>query len=129
MLEDPENKYVTFKMDADILYIKFLKGKHIDLKAAQEIVLKRIEYHQDKSISIICNVGGVRYVDIEARDYFAHEGFTLVKILALIAKHMSQLVMVKHFLDTYKPNVPYGVFANKTQAVQFVIDELKKLEK
>ncbi len=129
MLEDPENKYVTFKKEEDILYIKFIRGKRIDLKAAQEIVLKRMEYHQDKSIPIICNVGKVSYVDIEARDYFAHEGFTLIKILALIAKNMSQHVMARHYLETYKPNVPYGVFANKTQAIMFVIDELKKMEK
>lgn|SRR5690606_24781248 len=127
-MEKIENgSFAYIKFVGDILYVKFRKGKRIDMVAAKEIVAQRMPFHEDRYLAVICDVSNVKFVNLAARDYLAIEGSIFVKVLAIVAKNLTAVSMVKHFLDSYTPEVPTGVFNNKIEATNFIMDELNKL--
>jgi len=122
-----KGRFAYIQFVGDILYVKFRKGKRIDILAANEIVAQRMTFHKDKALAVICDVSNVRFVDLAAREYLAIEGSIFVKVLAIVAKHKTAAVMVQHFLVSYPPELPTGVFNNKLEATQFIVDELNKM--
>lgn len=127
MNKNEHGNYVSIKFVGDILYVKFKKGKRIDIWAAKEIVRQRMEFHKDKSLPIICDVSNVKFVDLAAREYLAMEGSIFVKVLAIIAKQKTAEVMVKHYLNSYPAPMPIKLFSNKIQATEFIMAEVAKI--
>lgn len=61
----------------------YKEGIDIDLATARKIVSFMVELSKGKKYPVLCNVNGIRCIDVNARRFLATEGSVLIKAVCL----------------------------------------------
>ena len=120
MLTYFENDYAEYRFLDRILFITYKKGVSIDLNAAVHIVKDRLILQEGQSLSILCDIQGVKEINKSARDYLAVEGSVLIKAVAFIIKPPVSEMLSKFYLQTSKPSIPTEPFEHIEEALVFL---------
>ncbi|MDO5968385.1 hypothetical protein Q4Q35_01060 [Flavivirga aquimarina] len=117
-----ENEYSKFWIEKDILHFVYKKGVEIDLEVAKKIVSDRLALQQGKSLLILCDIRGIKSVNKEARNYFAIEGSTLLKVVALLVNSPLTYTISGFYIKTSSPSIITKAFTTKEAALKFLND-------
>lgn len=115
-----ENKFAKFWIDDQILFFEYKSDVVVDLKAAQCIVADRIQFQNEVSYPIFCDVRGIVSIDKTARDYLAHSGSVLTKAVAFLIHQNVLRAITTFYVQINKPVVPSQLFEDKTKALDFL---------
>lgn len=119
-----ENKYAKFWINDQILFFEYKPDVVIDLAAAQRIVADRIQFQNEVSYPIFCDVRGVINFDKAARDYLAQSGSVLTKAVSFLVHQKVSRAITTFYVSISKPTVPTKLFDNKTNALEFLSNYL-----
>lgn len=117
-----ENKYAKFWIRDKVLYFEYKPDVVIDLAAAQCIVADRIQFQNEVSYPIFCDVRGIVNIDKAARDYLAQSGSVLTKAVAFLIQKKVLKAIATFYVNISKPSAPSQLFDDKTEALEFLSD-------
>ncbi|MGH2642482.1 MAG: hypothetical protein ACRDE2_00915 [Chitinophagaceae bacterium] len=113
--------YVHFALNDQLLIATFKKGLHINLDAAREIVHSRLEFTENKTVSVLILNQGVACMDKEARDYLSsEEGTRNLKAVAMVLRSTFGSMLGNFFLSVNKPEMPVRIFSNEKPAMKWL---------
>src|SRR5687768_5882136 len=115
-----ENEYANFWIEAGILYFVYKKNAAIDLNAAKQIVDDRVRFQQQIDYPILCDIRGIRNIDIAARDFLAKEGSSYTKGVAVVVDTPMTKIIGNFYLGLNKPVAPTKMFTAKEEALAFL---------
>ena len=115
-----ENKYAKFWINDRVLFFEYKPDIVIDLVAAQCIVADRIQFQNEVSYPIFCDIRGVVSFDKAARDYLAQSGSVLTKAVGFLVHQKVSRAITTFYVNISKPTVPTKLFDNKTEALKFL---------
>lgn len=115
-----ENKYVDYRIEDGIMFIKYNSGMDINEKAAKKIVRDRLRFQDNTSYPIFCDVSEIGFVNREARNYLAHEGSMMAKAVVFYLEDPLAMGTAKMYLAVNKPTVPTRWVLEKEKGLQFL---------
>ncbi|UMB54208.1 hypothetical protein MKD41_01715 [Lutibacter sp. A64] len=115
-----ENKFAKFWISDQILFFEYKQDVVIDLAAAQCIVADRIQFQNEISYPIFCDVRGIKNIDKTARDYLAQSGSVLTKAVSFLVDKRVLKAMTTFYVTISKPTVPSQMFDDTTKALEFL---------
>lgn len=115
-----ENIFAKFWIKDQILFFEYKKGVVIDLAAAQCVVADRIQFQNEVSYPIFCDIRGILHIDKAARDYLAHSGSVLTKAVSFLAHQKVLRAITTFYVTISKPAVPSQLFDDKKEALEFL---------
>ncbi|WP_026451462.1 STAS/SEC14 domain-containing protein [Aequorivita capsosiphonis] len=124
MLNNIENNYASYRLNDNIVYIRYHIQVTIDIEAAVKIVEDRLTLQKGESFPVLCDIRGVKEINKSARDYLALEGSLFVKAVAFIVDNPLSGTMTKFYLKANKPPVPTRAFLTIEEAKVF-LDEYR----
>lgn len=92
----------------------------LDYGTAKIVVNERIQYQQDTSYPILCDLGGIKDADKAARDYLANEGSSLLKAVAMVDSRAIIEALLRVYIRRSKPLVPTQLFGTRSEARHFL---------
>lgn len=115
-----ENKFATFWTEKGILYFEYKEDVKIHMPAAVRIVKDRLKLHRGKPYPILCDIGGIADIDLHSRRYFALEGSTLIKAVALLCITPLSNSFSDIYISGNSPAIPTRIFNIREEAVEFL---------
>jgi len=115
-----ENEYAKFWIKDQILFFEYKSNVVINLAAAQRIVADRIQFQNEVSYPIFCDVQGIVNIDKTASDYLAHSGSVLTKAVGFVADQKVLRAITTFYVNISKPTIPSELFDDKTKALEFL---------
>ncbi|QCX37291.1 hypothetical protein FF125_02110 [Aureibaculum algae] len=113
-------KHAKFWIKNEILHCTYNEIKLLDLATAQSIVRDRLQFQQEVSYPVFCDIRNVMSWEKAARDYLAKNGSVLAKAVAIYDDRHIAEVMSKFYLNKNKPLVPSKLFNNYYEAIEFL---------
>ncbi|GLU45115.1 hypothetical protein [Allomuricauda sp. NBRC 101325] len=120
MKKTHENTYAVYLLTDHLIHIIYKKAPCIDLKAAQVIVMDRMQLQEGRVMPVLCDIREVRNINKAARDYLALEGSLWIEKLAFLIDLPVTDMISSIYLDTHAQKVPTRSFANKSEALVFL---------
>lgn len=115
-----ENDYASLWIENNLLFFIYKEHVDIDLKAAIKIVEDRLKIQNGLSYPILCDIRGIRNINIEARDYLASEGSLYSTAVALISNTPLSDILSAMYVANSSPKVPTKVFTNYDEGLQYL---------
>lgn len=115
-----ENEYALFWVENGILFFEYKPNLTLNLNVAKRVVADRIQFQNEKSYPVLCDIRGVIDTDKSGRDYLAHSGSLLTKAVGLIVHQKVSLTISNFYLQISKPTVPTQLFTNKEEAILYL---------
>lgn len=115
-----ENDYARFWIDGHVLYFEYKPDTVITLAVAQKIVSDRIQFQNEKTYMVLCDIRGIVDSDKAGRDYLAQSGSVLTKAVAILGHQKVTQTMSSFYLKINKPSVATAFFTNKQSALAFL---------
>lgn len=119
-----ENAYASFEIKEGVLFFIYKEGIDIDLATARKIVSFRLNYQKGKKYPVLCNVNGIRSIDVNARRFLATEGSVLIKAVALVSDTPLSLILSEIFIKGNSPTVPARVCINEKEGMVIYLNFL-----
>ncbi|WP_117884189.1 DUF7793 family protein [Aureibaculum luteum] len=113
-------EHANFWIKNEILHCTYKEIKLLDLATAQSIVRDRLQFQQEVSYPVFCDIRNVMSWEKSARDYLAKNGSVLAKAVAIYDDRYIAEVMSKFYLNKNKPLVPSKLFKNYHEAIEFL---------
>ncbi len=112
---------------ADIIFVEFSTNLQVDLKAAREIVSKRLSFAGNKKHYLVLDMSNVRAVTAEAKKFLQAPEGGLKNILgaALIASNPVSALIANIFVKTPK-EFDAKFFYSKDDAFEWVYKQRQK---
>jgi len=115
-----ENEHAYFWVENGILFFEYKPNTILNLDVAKRVVADRIQFQNEKSYPVICDIKGIIDTDKPGRDYLAQSGSLLTKAVALIVHQKVSITISNFYLKISKPTVPTQLFTNKEDAIDFL---------
>tara|TARA_R110000868_G_scaffold71713_2_gene209688 strand:+ start:15067 stop:15444 length:378 start_codon:yes stop_codon:yes gene_type:complete len=115
-----ENDHCSYRFHEGILHIIYHQGVSVDLKAALQIVRDRLLLHQGQLLPVLCDIRGIKDINIAARAYLVAEGFALLKAIAFLVQPPKSKLVFEFYIRTNIPPIPTQSFENKEEALAFL---------
>lgn len=126
MVKVLETESIKFEMGDGILIATYKAGTNITIDIAKEVVRKRLEFTNGKSLPNLVYNGGVVSMEKAARDYFSTpEGTKGVSAGALVLSSVFSMFLGNFFLKVSKPVIPAKLFTDKQKAVEWLRQYIK----
>ena len=122
-----EYKTISFSRIAnDIVLFKYAPKIEIDLAAAKQLVVDRLDYTGGKSVYALIDFTNVKSVTKEARDFMnsAEGGLKGISAGAFMSNNVVATLFINLYLKVSHPPVPAKFFNTQKDAVEW----LKKIE-
>ncbi|MFY0712636.1 hypothetical protein J1D01_03085 [Seonamhaeicola sp. NFXS20] len=115
-----ENNYASFWLKGGILF--FVYKEHVDilLSDAMAILSDRLKLQKGKAYPVLCDIRGVRSIDMDARRYLAAEGSVFIKAIALVSDTPLSLIFSKIYVTGNTPPIPTEVHTTYDDAIRFL---------
>lgn len=112
---------------ADIIFVEFSTNLQVDLKAAREIVAKRLSFAGNKKHYLVLDMSNVRAVTAEAKKFLQAPEGGLKNILgaALIASNPVSALIANIFVKTPK-EFDAKFFYSKHDALEWVYKQRQR---
>ena len=120
-----EGKYGTYWIDGGILHMVYKENIIIDLKIAKKITSDRLLFQQAKEYPVFCDLSTVVDSTSMARRYFAAQGTTLMRAIAIYAGSPVAISHAEFYMRTLMHKIPTAFFTQKYQALKFLKDYCK----
>lgn len=116
-----ETENIKFEMVDNILIATYKAGINVTIDIAKEVVKKRLEFTEGKSLPNLVYNGGVVSMDKAARDFFAtSEGTQGVSAGAIILDSVFTSFLGNFFLKVSKPPIPAKLFTDEKKAIEWL---------
>ncbi len=115
-----ENEYALFWVEQGILFFEYKPDVILDLSVAKRVVADRIQFQNEKSYPVLCDIRGIVDTDKSGRDYLAQSGSLLTKAVGLIVHQKVSLTISNFYLQISKPTVPTQLFSNKEAGIVYL---------
>ncbi len=116
-----ETEFAVFYYDANLLKAIYKENANISIKAATEIVDKRILITQNKMHKLLIIVPKKINMTKEARDYLSGEyGIKNIIASAIVVTSKYSNFLTKLFIKIIKPPMPTKIFSNEEKAIQWL---------
>ena len=115
-----ENRFTTYSLVQDILYVYYKENQYITMAAAKTIVRDRLRLQDHISYPVLCNLTNIYYIDSYARRYLAHKGSLMTVAVALFCPDKSVSLMGTHYLHVSVPSVPTEIFSSEQKAFEYL---------
>src|SRR5687767_10250858 len=122
-IDKKEYSNITFwKLEEDIIFFKYAPLIEIDINMARELVQKRLDYTDGKSVYTLIDFMNVKSVTKEARDYMNSPEGGLKGILggAFLSNSVVATLFVNLYLKVSNPSIPAKFFTNREDAVNWL---------
>ena len=119
-----ENEYSLFWVENGILFFEYKPDVILTLNVAKRVVADRIQFQNEKSYPVLCDIRGIIDTDKSGRDYLAQSGSLLTKVVGLIVHQKVSITISTFYLHISKPTVPTQLFTNKEDAILFLNNHL-----
>jgi hypothetical protein len=122
-IDKKEYNNITFwRLEDDIIFFKYAPLIEIDINMARELVNKRLEYTDGKSVYTLIDFTNVKSVTKEARDYMNSPDGGLKGILggAFLSNSVVATLFVNLYLKVSNPSIPARFFTNREDAVTWL---------
>ncbi|TGV01406.1 hypothetical protein EM932_15850 [Flavivirga rizhaonensis] len=124
MIDHIENEYAKFWIEKDILHFVYKNGISIDQSVAMKVVEDRLLLQQGKTLSILCDMRGVKKINKSARNYLALEGSILIKAVALLVNNPLSSTISGFYIKTSNPAIITQVFTDEKEALKFLNNQV-----
>ncbi|WP_264564385.1 hypothetical protein [Flavobacterium sp. N3904] len=115
-----ENDYARFWITDGILFCEYKPNTTIDLKVAQCVVSDRIDFQNERSYPILCDIRGIVATEKAGRDHLAQSGSILTQAVALIVHEKISLIISTFYVEISKPSVPTQIFTTEDEALLYL---------
>lgn len=118
-----EYKGISFcRIENDIVLFKYAPKIEIDIQAAKELVVNRLDYTQGKSIYALIDFTNVKSVTKEARDYMnsPEGGLKGISGGAFLSNNIVATLFVNLYLKVSNPPVPAKFFNTQKDAMEWL---------
>lgn len=115
-----ENAHARFCIAHGILYFEYKQDTVISLTVARKVVSDRIQFQNEITYPVLCDIRGVINSDKAGRDYLAQSGSVLTKAVAILGNPQVSETMGDFYLKINKPTVPTSFFTNEEDALAFL---------
>ena len=116
-------KYGWFEISNGIMFFTYKKGLNLNLKAATELVKKRLEISKGHKYPAVIDTEGVNTIDKSARDYLGSKKSQQgLRAAAFLCKSFYATVLTNFFLNLTSPtrNIPAKIFRDKKKALRWL---------
>lgn len=113
-------QYTKFWVEDGILFFVYKPCPVITLKIAEKIVRDRINFQNEKTYPILCDLRKLQTVEKSARDYLALQGTYLSSALALIVDEHYSARLSAQYIKTSQPPIPTCEFTSVLKAMDFL---------
>lgn len=115
-----ENEYALFWVENGILFFEYKPDVILTLNVAKRVVADRIQFQNEKSYPVLCDIRGIIDTDKSGRDYLAQSGSLLTKAVGLIVHQKVSITISNFYLDISRPTVPTKTFKEEEDAILFL---------
>lgn len=115
-----ENDFAQFWIAEGILFFKYKPNTVINYAVAQRVVADRIQFQNERSFPVLCDVRGVVTADKAGRDYLAQSGSILATAVGLLVSEKVLFTIGTFYLQISKPSVPTQLFENEAAALEYL---------
>jgi hypothetical protein len=115
-----ENDFARFWITDGILFFEYKPNTTIDLKVAQCVVTDRINFQNERTYPILCDIRGVVATEKAGRDHLAQSGSILTQAVALIVHEKISLIISTFYVEISKPSVPTQIFTAEDEALVYL---------
>ena len=115
-----ENNFARFWITDGILFFEYKPDTTIDLMVAECVVTDRIQFQNEKTYPILCDIRGVVATEKAGRDYLAQAGSILTLAVALIVHEKVSLIISTFYVEISKPSVPTQIFIKEDEALAYL---------
>lgn len=115
-----ENEYALFWVENGILFFEYKPDVILDLNVAKRVVADRIQFQNEKTYPVLCDIRGIIDTDKSGRDYLAQSGSLLTKAVGLIVNQKVSITISNFYLQISKPTVPTKLFTNKEDGIIYL---------
>ena len=115
-----ENNFARFWITDGILFFEYKPDTTIDLMVAECVVTDRIQFQNEKTYPILCDIRGVVATEKAGRDYLAQAGSILTLAVALIVHEKVSLIISTFYVEISKPSVPTQIFTKEDEALAYL---------
>jgi len=122
-IDKKEYDNISFwRLEEDIIFFKYAPLIEIDITMARELVQKRLDYTEGKSVYTLIDFTNVKSVTKEARDYMNSPDGGLKGILggAFLSNSVVATLFVNLYLKVSNPSIPAKFFTNREDAVNWL---------
>lgn len=123
-----ENDFIAFWLDNGILFSRFQEGVEVDVERMKGTVRLREEISNGEMQYWLYDLGNVKNITKEARDYADQYGQNYLHAVAvLVNSHITKFIF-NTYIKLKKPIMPFLVFTNKEKALEWLM-EIKEMSK
>ncbi|WP_338356907.1 hypothetical protein [Yeosuana marina] len=115
-----ENDFASFWIKRGVLFFIYKEDVDINLPIAMQIVSDRLKLQKGKAYPVLCDIRGVKNIDMNARRYFAAEGSIFIKAVALISDTPLSHIFSEIYVKGNTPPIPTKIFNEDTEALTFL---------
>jgi len=120
------SKYLTLKLDGQIMVMTYADDLTIDLEAAKIMVAERLSVFSDQSYPVLADARFIKFATREALDYFAgKDGVKGISVLAILIGNYLTVTLANIFIRLRKPAMRTKVFNTKDQAMKWLMEYSK----
>lgn len=117
-----KNDYIEFWLENGILYSRFQEGVEIDIERMKGVVSLREEISGGENQYWLYDLGNVKYITKEARDYADKYGQNYLKSVAVLVNSHITKYIYNTYIKLKKPIMLYLVFTNKEKALEWLLE-------
>ncbi|MEY2867688.1 MAG: hypothetical protein RIR01_88 [Bacteroidota bacterium] len=117
-----KNDYIEFWLENGILFSKFREGVEIDVERMKGVVRLREEISNGENQCWLYDLGNVKFITKEARDYADKYGQNYLKVVAVIVDSHITKFIYNTYIKLKKPIMPFLVFTNREKAVEWLLE-------
>jgi hypothetical protein len=109
--------------DTDILFLEYQKNTKVNLTVAEETVINRLEFMENKQHYLVLDISNVQQITHEAKVYLQNPKTGLKNILgaAFIAPNPLSVLFANIFIKTPK-NFHAKFFSKKKDALNWIME-------
>ncbi|HTG66261.1 MAG TPA: hypothetical protein VL859_07795 [Flavobacterium sp.] len=121
-----KNDYIEFWLENGIMFSRFREGVEVDLERMKGVVRLREEISNGENQYWLYDLGNVKFITKEARDYADKYGQNYLKSVAvLVNSHITKYVY-NTYIKLKKPIMPFLVFTNREKALEWLLEVKEK---
>lgn len=123
-----ENDFISFWLDNGILFSKFQEGVEVDVERMKELIDLREEISNGEMQYWLYDLGNVKNITKEARDYADRFGQNYIQVVAvLVNSHITKFIF-NTYIKLKKPIMPFQVFTDVEKAKDWLLRIKMKLK-
>jgi hypothetical protein len=115
-----ENDFARFWITDGILFFEYKPNTTIDLRVAECVVTDRIQFQNERTYPILCDIRGVVATEKAGRDHLAQSGSILTQAVALIVHEKVSLIISTFYVEISRPSVPTQIFTKEDDALIYL---------